>query len=157
MYNNSKAEQFNFDKEGFEDVRWRDLSVGKIIKIQKNDVIPADVLILKSSSANGFCYLQTSSLDGETGLKPREAILKMQNIITEEKDCINMKGDILVDPPSDNIYSINGSLNYEDNLYYFTVTNTLLRVNLILLYTIKFFNIINFNFIIKIGWNIKKC
>jgi len=109
MYNNSNAEQFNLDHECFEDVCWRDLSVGKIIKIQKNDTIPADVLILKSSSPNGFSYLQTSSLDGETGLKPREAIYKMQNLINGEKDL--------------------GNLNFEDNLYYFSVNNTLLRVS----------------------------
>jgi magnesium-transporting ATPase (P-type) len=129
MYNNSNAEQFNLDHECFEDVCWRDLSVGKIIKIQKNDTIPADVLILKSSSPNGFSYLQTSSLDGETGLKPREAIYKMQNLINGEKDLANLKGEISVDPPSENIYSINGNLNFEDNLYYFSVNNTLLRVS----------------------------
>ena len=37
MYNNSNAEQFNKAKETFEDVSWKDLSVGKIIKIQKNE------------------------------------------------------------------------------------------------------------------------
>jgi len=129
MYNNSNAEQFNKAKETFEDVSWKDLSVGKIIKIQKNEVIPADVLILKSSASNGFSYLQTSSLDGETGLKPREAVYKMQNILNEEKDLTNLKGEISVDPPNDNIYAINGSLNYENNMHYFSVTNTLLRVN----------------------------
>ena len=128
MYNNSKAEQYSNNHKTFDDVSWKDLAVGKIIKIQKNDIIPADVLILRSSASNGFCYLQTSSLDGETGLKPREAIYKTQNFICEEKDINELKGEISVDPPNENFYSINGSLNFENNAYYFSVTNTLLRV-----------------------------
>jgi len=129
MFNNSKALQYDFSKNEFENVSWKDLVVGKIIKIEKNEIIPADVLILKSTASNGFCYLQTSSLDGETGLKPREAVYKMQDFIKEEKDLNELKGEIQVDSPNENIYSINGSLNFEENLSYFSVTNTLLRVS----------------------------
>lgn len=128
MFNNSKALQYNENKNKFESISWKDLAVGKIIKIEKNEIIPADVLILKSSANNGFCYLQTSSLDGETGLKPREAIYKMQNFICEENDLSEIKGEITVDSPNENIYSIDGSLNFENNLSYISVTNTLLRV-----------------------------
>ncbi len=92
-------------------------------------MIPADVLILKSSAQNGFGYLQTSSLDGETGLKPREAIVRFQNCLKNEADLIKIKGDILVDEPNENIYSINGSISFETNeKIYFSITNTLLRV-----------------------------
>lgn len=69
-------------------------------------------------------------MDGETGLKPREAILKTQSFITEEKNLSELKGEIAVDSPNENIYSIDGSLNLEkeNNMSYFTVSNTLLRV-----------------------------
>jgi P-type E1-E2 ATPase len=128
MFNNLKALQYNKFHNIFEEVSWKDLAVGRIVKIQKNEIIPADVLILKSSSSNGFCYLQTSSLDGETGLKPREAIYRMQSFIYHEKALSDLRGEINVDSPNENIYSINGSLNFQENLNYFSVTNTLLRV-----------------------------
>ena len=44
-------------------------------------MIPADVLIIKSSLKNGFCYMQTSNLDGENALKPREAFNVTQKYI----------------------------------------------------------------------------
>jgi len=117
---------------------WKDITVGKFIKIYKNDMIPADVLIFKSSASNGFCYLQTSSLDGETGLKPREAIVKYQNFVKNEADLKKLKGEILVDQPNENIYSINGSIALDTNeKIYFSVTNTLLRVNIFFIYIYK--------------------
>jgi P-type E1-E2 ATPase len=131
MYNNLKALQYNNFTQNFEDLSWKDLAVGRIIKITKNEIIPADVLILKSSSNNGFCYLQTSSLDGETGLKPREAIYKTQSFISNEKALSELVGEVIVDSPNENIYSINGSLNFQENINYFSVTNTLLRVIII--------------------------
>jgi len=33
--------------------------------------IPCDVVVLKSSSPNSSCFIQTTNLDGETNLKPR--------------------------------------------------------------------------------------
>ena len=103
-------------------------------------MIPADILVMKSSASNGFCYLQTSSLDGETGLKSREAIVRFQSFIKSEADLIKIKGDILVDEPNENIYSINGNITLNTNeKIYFSVTNTLLRVNLFSFLFSKFF------------------
>jgi len=63
-YNNSKANLYNFTSKLFEESKWRDLCVGSIIKVNKNDILPADVLVIKSSNGNGFCYLSTCNLDG---------------------------------------------------------------------------------------------
>ena len=49
--------------------KWSQIKVGDILKITKNEVIPADILIIKSSLPNGFCYMQTTNLDGESALK----------------------------------------------------------------------------------------
>lgn len=112
-------------------MHWRDIKVGKILKINKNDVIPADVLVLKSSASNGFSYLQTSNLDGETGLKPREAVVMFQKLIQNESDLSKLNGDLLVDLPNENIYSINGNITTESKeKIYFSITNTLIRVKI---------------------------
>ena len=51
---------------------WKDLGVGDLIHLSNNEVIPADILVLRSSDPNGLCYLDTCNLDGETNLKLRE-------------------------------------------------------------------------------------
>ena len=57
----------------FQSDTWKDIKVGDFLKILKNEVnkqknyrktIPADMIILKTSSENGFSYFQTTNLDG---------------------------------------------------------------------------------------------
>ena len=94
------------------------IKIGNIIKVRKEEMIPADLLIIKTSLSNGFCYMQTSNLDGETTLKPREAIYMTQKKLNAEKPAsfrrlLNPNDDncyIEVDNPSKDIYQIEGTI-----------------------------------------------
>jgi len=115
-------------KESFTEIKWKDIRLGKIVKVNKNESIPADLLVVKSSNYNGFCYMQTTNLDGETTLKPRETMVLFQNIVKSERDLIKIKGVIEIDPPDNNIYKIEGSVlipGYEK--CFFDINNILLR------------------------------
>ena len=63
-YNNSLTQRYNMECKLFNECKWKQLKVGNIIKVLKNEILPADILIIKSSNVNGFCYLQTTNLDG---------------------------------------------------------------------------------------------
>ncbi len=63
-YNNSKIKLYNLRYKSFIEDKWKNLHVGAIIKVMKNDILPADIIVIKSSSESGFCYLSTSNLDG---------------------------------------------------------------------------------------------
>ncbi|KAK7697183.1 hypothetical protein SLS64_013836 [Diaporthe eres] len=52
--------------------RWRDLRVGDIIRLSRDEDIPADVMILHADGENGAAYVETMALDGETSLKPKQ-------------------------------------------------------------------------------------
>ena len=43
-----------------------------MLHLSCNEVIPADMVLLRSSEDHGTCYLDTSNLDGETNLKQRQ-------------------------------------------------------------------------------------
>jgi phospholipid-transporting ATPase len=47
--------------------------VGDIIKVNEDEMIPADIVILHTSDPKGCCYVETKNLDGETNLKMKNA------------------------------------------------------------------------------------
>jgi magnesium-transporting ATPase (P-type) len=51
---------------------WKDVQVGDMIHLSCNEMIPADILVLRSSDEHGLCYIDTQNLDGEANLKQRE-------------------------------------------------------------------------------------
>ena len=63
---------FNFCR--FHQVDWQDVRVGDIMHLSCNDIIPADLLLLRSSDKSGICHVETMNLDGETNLKQRQTI-----------------------------------------------------------------------------------
>lgn len=50
---------------------WKQVRVGDIIHLSNNELIPADVLVLRSSDPHGLCYVDSCNLDGESNLKQR--------------------------------------------------------------------------------------
>jgi len=95
----------------------------------KNEVIPADILLIKSSADNGFCYLQTTNLDGESSLKARESLFIFQDIFKSEKELkYKIRGHIDVDQPNDNIYHVEGTVRLDgEEKACFDINNILLR------------------------------
>lgn len=43
-----------------------------MVHLSCNEMIPADILVLRSSDEHGLCYIDTQNLDGEANLKQRE-------------------------------------------------------------------------------------
>jgi len=55
----------------FKDVTWRKVEVGQIVKVEDEELFPADLLCLASALPDDVCFIRTTNLDGETNLKVR--------------------------------------------------------------------------------------
>lgn len=47
--------------------------MGDILKLQENEYLPADIVVVSSTGPEGLCYVETKNLDGETNLKHKVA------------------------------------------------------------------------------------
>ena len=44
------------------------------MKINQDEIFPADLIILGSAYPSGNCYIETGALDGEKNLKPKNCM-----------------------------------------------------------------------------------
>ena len=76
------------------------VKTGHLIKVRKNQFFPADLILLKSSSSENTCFVETKNLDGETNLKCKTAAAQ------NGADISSFDGKMVVcEPPSDQIYT----------------------------------------------------
>ncbi|XP_072330313.1 phospholipid-transporting ATPase IF isoform X2 [Scyliorhinus torazame] len=69
---------------GLVQTRSQNIRVGDIVKIEKDQTFPTDLVLLSTDREDGTCYVTTASLDGETNLKTHRAVpevAKMQNVL----------------------------------------------------------------------------
>ncbi|ELP94848.1 phospholipid-transporting ATPase, putative [Entamoeba invadens IP1] len=68
--NKANGKKYTVLKNGEESVVCsKNISVGSVLKLHKDQVVPADVVPIFSSLPDGVCKLDTAALDGETSLK----------------------------------------------------------------------------------------
>jgi phospholipid-translocating ATPase len=60
------------------------LRVGDLVILEKNQRVPADLVLLRTSDTTGTCFLRTDQLDGETDWKLRVAVPFCQKLATDQ-------------------------------------------------------------------------
>ena len=90
---------------------WQDLSVGDIIRVRADQTVPADILLLSSTSCESTCYLDTAAIDGESNLKQKLIPSGFLNISDPDK----IDFQVQCDPPNDDIYRFNGRVTLSTN------------------------------------------
>ncbi len=97
------------EHQQYMDKAWRNIKVGDIVRLESNDVFPADLILLSSSEPDGLCYIETSNLDGETNLKIKQANPVTANFITPTS-ASNISGFLRSEQPNNSLYTYEGTL-----------------------------------------------
>ncbi|MFH4974459.1 hypothetical protein AB6A40_001168 [Gnathostoma spinigerum] len=112
--NHSTCRVWDNEQQRYRKMEWRNVLVGDFVHLSCNEIIPADMLLLRSSDANGICYVETSNLDGETSLKQRQIIASMQGT---SSDFIppHFQNSVFCEQPNNQIYRFSGYVEHEKN------------------------------------------
>jgi P-type E1-E2 ATPase len=85
----------NPEESNIVEVQWKDLMVGDVVFVKKDQFFPADLLLLGSSDEKGFAFVETRNLDGESNLKTKDMpdlLIDNMRLVNKEK-----RGNIKMD------------------------------------------------------------
>ncbi|KEH17355.1 putative phospholipid-translocating ATPase [Medicago truncatula] len=110
----------------FEYTEWKNLKVGHIVKIMKDEFFPADLILVSSSYEDAICYVETMNLDGETNLKLKQG-LEVTCYLHQDFEFGDFRASIKCEDPNANLYSFVGSMEFKDQQYALSAQQLLLR------------------------------
>ncbi|KAG0495862.1 hypothetical protein HPP92_000553 [Vanilla planifolia] len=105
---------------------WQKIQVGDVVKVEKDQFFPADLLLLSSSYEDGICYVETMNLDGETNLKVKRS-LEITLPLDDDEVFNDFKGMVRCEDPNSSLYTFVGNLEYDRQIYALDPNQILLR------------------------------
>ncbi|XP_048360248.1 phospholipid-transporting ATPase ID-like isoform X1 [Sphaerodactylus townsendi] len=90
--------------------RWRNVEVGDIIRLENNDFVTADLLLLSSSEPHSLTYIETVELDGETNLKVKQALTVTAEMGQDLQRLSRFDGEVQCEAPNNKLDKFVGTL-----------------------------------------------
>ncbi|KAG1047950.1 hypothetical protein G6F43_009629 [Rhizopus delemar] len=89
------------------------IRVGDLLYVNKDQRVPADMILLRTTEETGASFIRTDQLDGETDWKLRLAIPSLQRLKSDQ-DLLNIKGHVYADAPHKDIHNFVGTISIFD-------------------------------------------
>eukprot|EP01026_Neomeris_dumetosa_P071035 TRINITY_DN7145_c1_g1_i1.p1 TRINITY_DN7145_c1_g1~~TRINITY_DN7145_c1_g1_i1.p1 ORF type:complete len:1115 (-),score=152.45 TRINITY_DN7145_c1_g1_i1:270-3410(-) len=102
------ARKVGLIREEEREVMWKNIQVGDVIKVARDEEIPADMVMLTSGDSDNLCYVETANLDGETNLKIKNCYRGTQDLGQDFDGCKNLV--IKSELPNEHLYVFDGSV-----------------------------------------------
>ncbi|KAG7554138.1 P-type ATPase cytoplasmic domain N [Arabidopsis suecica] len=113
-----------FEDNQFREKKWKHIRVGEVVKVQSNQTLPCDMVLLATSDPTGVVYVQTTNLDGESNLKTRYA---KQETLLKAADMESFNGFIKCEKPNRNIYGFQANMEIDGRRLSLGPSNIILR------------------------------
>ncbi|XP_033177184.1 phospholipid-transporting ATPase ID isoform X2 [Bombus impatiens] len=97
--------------------KWSQVQVGDVIRMENDQFVAADVLLLSTSEPNGLCYIETAELDGETNLKCRQCLPETAEMMDSHELIGQFDGEIVCETPNNLLNKFDGTLTWKGRKY----------------------------------------
>ncbi|KAI1770052.1 phospholipid-translocating P-type ATPase [Hypoxylon cercidicola] len=108
-------------------IKWQDLRVGDIIRLQRDDSVPADIVILHATGSNGVAYIETMALDGETNLKSKQACSLLAKRCDTIENLRNCGAEVVSEDPNADLYNFEGRVTLDGETRPLTMNDVVYR------------------------------
>jgi phospholipid-translocating ATPase len=115
-----------FDGVRWVPVRWSDIKVGDVIRLCRDEPVPADLVLLHSDGENGLAYIETMALDGETNLKSKQVshAFKGCDTIAGISQC---DAEFMVEDPNPELHNFDGRATVSGKAVPLTINEVIYR------------------------------
>jgi phospholipid-translocating ATPase len=107
-------------------IRWSNIKVGDVVRLCRDEPVPADVVLLYSDGEQGLAYIETMALDGETNLKSKQVCHALEgcSTIAGIRDC---KADFVVEDPNPELFGFDGRVTVDGKAVPLTLNEVIYR------------------------------
>ncbi|XP_017142790.1 phospholipid-transporting ATPase ID isoform X8 [Drosophila miranda] len=109
------------------DAKWSEVQVGDVIRLDNNQFVAADILLLTTSEPNGLCFIETAELDGETNLKAKQCLTETIELGDHHDALWNFNGEIFCERPNNLLNKFDGTLIWRNQRFALDNEKILLR------------------------------
>ncbi|EFX85164.1 hypothetical protein DAPPUDRAFT_314296 [Daphnia pulex] len=99
---------------GFELIPSSKIKVGDLIFVDKDERVPADMVLIRTTEKSGSCFIRTDQLDGETDWKLRLAVTDTQKL-TFDTDLFQLNASVFAEKPQRDIHTFIGTFKRNDD------------------------------------------
>ena len=107
--------------------KWNELRVGDVVKLRRNDGVPADLVLLQVDGPTDTAYVETKSLDGETNLKSKKPPAGLSSVRRDEDSLAQLTAEFVVENPNLDLYKFDGKVTMNSTALPLTNSEILYR------------------------------
>ena len=122
--------------------RWSHIKVGDIIRLSRDEPVPADIVLLYSDGENSLAYIETMALDGETNLKSKQVSHALKDLGTIEA-LSKCQAEFVVENPNPNLFNFDGRVTVGEKAVPLTLNEIVYRGSVLRNTTCAFGLVIN--------------
>lgn len=108
---NDESAPYDSEPVQWETIRWRDVKVGDVVRLVRDESAPADLVILHANGLNDVAYVETMALDGETNLKSKQTCPLLAEACSTLAQLPQSTARLVVEDPNLDLYTFEGRVS----------------------------------------------
>ena len=97
------------------EIQWQDIKVGDVVRLERDDPVPSDIVILQTHGTEEVAYVETMALDGETNLKSKQPPANVAQHCKTIEELLESNAHFVAEDPGLDLYSFQGRVTVSES------------------------------------------